>query len=179
LTNEEARFERTEHLLNLEHSGRQARREFPPEVANKINALSGIERDQRAKEEINALLKKRQKTEKNNTRKSGTKRKITPSPTHTDYSTNEGEWEEPKPEKIQSFREHLVEVEGPMTNSKIFNATRKALRNRSGKRNEETKSRSHKRSKTQSAPNPEVGPLGKIKNLWEKLMDEISKLKGT
>jgi len=178
LTNEEARFERTEHLLNLEHSGRQARREFPAEVANKINALSGNERDQRAKEEINALLKKRQKTEKNNTR-AGTKRKITPSPTHTDYSTNEGEWEEPKPEKIQSFRERVVKEQGHKRNSIIFKLTRNTLGNRSRERNEETKKRHPKRAKTQSAPKPEVGPLGKIKNLWEKLMDEISKLKGT
>jgi hypothetical protein len=176
--NGEAQFERIQTILNQERSGRQARREFPPEVANKINALSGIERDQRAKEEINALLKKRQKTEKNNTR-AGTKRKITPSPTHTDYSTNEGEWEEPKPEKIQSFRERVVKDQGHKRNSIIFKLTRNTLGNRSRERNEETKKRHPKRAKTQSAPEPEVGPLGKIKNLWEKLMDEISKLKGT
>ena len=124
--NGEAQFERIQTILNQERSGRQARREFPPEVANKINALSGNERDQRAKEEINALLKKRQKTEKNNTRV-GTKRKITPSPTHTDYSTNEGEWEEPTLPKKESFRERVVKEQGHKRNSIIFKLTRNTL----------------------------------------------------
>lgn len=180
--NQLRRDEKIQNILNLEHSGHQSRRELP-EVANEINALSGIERAKRLKEEINALREKRQKTERTKRTKTraGTKRKITTSPIHTDYSTNEGEWIEPGPEKISSFRESVAKEYGPKTNSEIFKATRTAMQEQASKRNSETKSRSQKRAKKQSAPEPkpEVGPLGKIKNLWEKIMDEISKLKGT
>jgi hypothetical protein len=165
--NGEAQFERIQTILNQEHSGRQSLRVFPPKVAKKINALSSHERRERVKEEINALLKKRRRNETNH------------SPTHTDYSTNEGEWEEPTLPKKESFRERVVKEQGHKRNSIIFKLTRNTLGNRSRERNEETKKRHPKRAKTQSAPKPEVGPLGKIKNLWEKLMDEISKLKGT
>ena len=165
--NGEAQFERIQTILNQERSGRQSLRVFPPKVAKKINALSSHERHERVKAEINALLKKRRRNETNH------------SPTHTDHSSN-SDSEEPVSPPKKSFREEYKNQSNvKKTNSEIFRVTRKVLENRSGKRNEETKSRHPKRAKTQSAPKPEVGPLGKIKNLWEKLMDEISKLKGT
>jgi hypothetical protein len=165
--NGEAQFERIQTILNQERSGRQSLRVFPPKVAKKINALSSHQRHERVKAEINALLKKRRRNETNH------------SPTHTDYSTN-SDSEEPVSPPKKSFREEYKNQPNvKKTNSEMFRVTRKVLGNRSRERNEETKKRHPKRAKTQSAPKPEVGPLGKIKNLWEKVMDEISKLKGT
>lgn len=173
-TNQLARDESIKR--RLAQRGKEAESELP-EYAEGINRLVGPKRDKRVKETINTLLKERQKTENNNTRKAGTKRNIstTPSPIHTDYSTNNERWIEPGPEKIQSFRQHLVEVEGPKKNSDIFEATRTAMREQASKRNAETKSRSQKRAKKQSRPEPEPGLF---ENLFGKILDRISKLKG-
>lgn len=189
LTNQLARDERTEHLLNLERSGRQSHREFSPEYAVGINRLVGPKRLKRLKATTKRLLEERRRTEKNNNRKDGTKRKITPSPTpsiiHTDYSTNTERWiePEPNPEKIQSFREaYMEQPEGRKTNSGIFEATQKKMREQASKRNAETKSRSQKRAKTQSAPKPEPGLLEQVENLVGNVLHKIStfsKLKGT
>lgn len=191
LTNQLARDERTEHLLNLERSGRQSHREFPAEVAVGINRLVGPKRLKRLKATSKRLLEQRRQTEKNNNRKEGTKRKITPRPSptpsliHTDYSTNTERWiePEPKPEKIQSFREaYMEQPEGRKTTSGIFEATQKKMREQASKRNAETKSRSQKRAKTQSAPKPEPGLLEQVENLVGNVLHKIStftKLKGT
>lgn len=189
LTNQSARDESIKRRLSQQR-GREAENELPEE-AQFINAASGLERQKRLKSSIHKLLEQRRRTEKNNTRKygtkrTGTKRKIKPIPPpsstviHTDYSTNTERWiePEPKPEKIQSFREHLVELEGPMKNSKIFNATRNALGKRSRERNEASKSRSQKISKTQSAP----GLLEQVENLFGNFLHKVTtftKLKGT
>jgi len=187
LTNQLARDESIKIRLSQQR-GREAESELP-EYAEGINAASGLERQKRLKSSINKLLEQRRRTEKNNTRKSGTKRKGPPPPSptliHTDYSTNTERWiePEPKPEKIQSFREaYMEQPEGRKTNSGIFEATQKKMREQASKRNAETKSRSQKRAKTQSAPKPEPGLLGQVENLVGNFLHKIStftKLKGT
>ena len=158
--NGEASFERKAYLLKVEHQGKQAESQFGNR-GRAINAASDPERQKRLKAEINALREERQKTETNNTRKAGTKRKITNTPSHTDYSTN-SDSEERIPE-IPAYRQILVEEQGPMTNSKIFNVTQKTLKSRSHERNLETKKLHPKRAKTQSAPQ-EPGVFKKLQN---------------
>lgn len=157
--NGEASFERKSYLLKVEHEGRQAEGQFGKR-GRAINAASDPERQKRLKAEINALREERQKTETNNSRKAGTKRKITNTPSHTDYSTN-SESEEHKPE-IPAYRQILVEEKGHMPNSNIFKITQNTLKNRSHERNLETKKRHPKREKTQSAQEP--GVFKKLQN---------------
>jgi len=161
LTNQLARDERIKRRLSQQR-GREAEHELP-EYASGINRLVGVKRQKHLIATINALREERQKTEKNNTnntRKAGTKRKITNTPSHTDYSTN-SESEEHNPE-IPAYRQILVEEQGPMTNSNIFKVTQNMLKSRSHERNLETKKRHPKREKTQSAQEP--GVFKKLQN---------------
>ena len=157
--NGEASFERKAYLLKVEHEGKQAEGQFGKR-GRAINAAPDSKRLKLLEETINALREERQKTETNNTRKAGTKRKITNTPSHTDYSTN-SESEEHKPE-IPAYRQILVEEQGPMTNSNIFKVTQNMLKSRSHERNLETKKRHPKREKTQSAQEP--GVFKKLQN---------------
>lgn len=175
--NGEAQNERKAYLLKVEHEGRQAEGQFGKR-GRAINAAPDSKRLKLLEETINTLREERQKTETNNTRKAGTKRNITNTPSHTDYSTN-SESEEPVPPPKKSFREEYKNQSNvKKTNSEIFRVTRKALENRSGKRNEETKSRSQKRAKTQSAP----GLLEQVETLFGNALINFSKFiksKGT
>ena len=163
--NGEAQNERINKRKRQQH-GREGEIEFTEEEARFINAVSGHERDERVQSTSRARLEKSRQNE------------TSISPTHTDYSTN-SESEEPVPPPKKSFREEYKNQPNvKKTNSEIFRVTRKALENRSGKRNEASKSRSQKRAKTQSAP----GLLEQFENLIGNVLHKVTKftkLKGT
>jgi hypothetical protein len=155
---------RIKRRLEQQH-GREAENELP-EYASGINRLVGVKRQKLLITTINALREQRRRNETNH------------SPTHTDHSSN-SDSEEPVSPPKKSFREEYKNQPNvKKTNSEIFRVTRKVLENRSGKRNEASKSRSQKRAKTQSAP----GLLEQFENLIGNVLHKVTtftKLKGT